>query len=79
MMMAIRAALIPSSPRRAMVITAMFVAPMMLVTLALEPVVDGVMAWRAPGSGVSVVEVLSQHRSQKPECAHHCDIDGIHR
>ena len=35
-----------------MVITALFVAPMMLVTLALEPVVDGVMAWRAPDSGV---------------------------
>ncbi len=52
MMMAIRAALIPSSPRRTMVITALFVAPMMLVTLALEPVVDGVMAWRAPDSGV---------------------------
>lgn len=52
MMMAIRAALIPSSPRRTMVITAMFVVPMMLVTVSLEPVVDGVMAWRTAGSGI---------------------------
>lgn len=52
MMMAIRAALIPSSPRRTMAITAMFAVPMMLVTVALEPVVDGVMAWRTPESGV---------------------------
>lgn len=52
MMMAIRAALIPSSPRRTMVITALFVAPMMLVTLTLEPVVDGVLAWRTADSGV---------------------------
>ncbi|MDP2319863.1 MAG: serine/threonine-protein kinase [Acidobacteriota bacterium] len=52
MMMAIRAALIPSSPRRTMVITALFVVPMMLVTLTLEPVVDGAMTWRTSDSGV---------------------------
>ena len=47
MMVAIRAALIPSSPRRTFIITALFVVPMILVTTLVVPVANGGLAWRA--------------------------------
>ena len=47
MMVAIRAALIPSSPRRTFIVTAVFGVPMILVTTLLVPVADGGLAWRA--------------------------------
>ena len=43
MMVAIRAALIPSSPRRTIIVTALFGVPMILVTRVLVPVAR----WRA--------------------------------
>jgi serine/threonine-protein kinase len=46
MMLAIRAALIPSAPRRTIVITALFGVPMILVTTLLVPVAGGELAWR---------------------------------
>jgi eukaryotic-like serine/threonine-protein kinase len=52
MMVAIRAALVPSSPRRTLIITALFAVPMILVTTVLVPVADGGLAWRALDSGV---------------------------
>ncbi len=52
MMMAIRAALIPSSPRRTMIITALFAAPMLMVTVALVPAGDGGLVWRTLDSGI---------------------------
>jgi hypothetical protein len=51
MMVAIRAALIPSRPRRTIVVTALFGVPMILVTTALVPVAGGGLAWRALDSG----------------------------
>ncbi|HMI87492.1 MAG TPA: serine/threonine-protein kinase, partial [Polyangiaceae bacterium] len=51
LMVAIRAALIPSSPRRTMLVTAVFGVPMILVTTALVPVDDGWLAWRPVDSG----------------------------
>jgi hypothetical protein len=51
LMMAIRAALIPSSPRRTMAVTAAFAVPMIVVTAFLVPVADGGLAWRGPESG----------------------------
>jgi serine/threonine-protein kinase len=51
MMVAIRAALIPSSPRRTIIVTALFGAPTILVTTVLVPVVGGGLAWRALDSG----------------------------
>jgi hypothetical protein len=51
MMVAIRAALIPSSPRRTILVTAVFGVPMILVTTVLVPVSDGGLAWRALDSG----------------------------
>ena len=50
MMVAIRAALIPSSPRRTVIVTAVFGAPMILVTTLLVPVGNGGLAWRTPDS-----------------------------
>jgi eukaryotic-like serine/threonine-protein kinase len=47
MMVAIRAALIPSSPRRTIIVTALFGIPMILVTSLLVPVGDGGLEWRA--------------------------------
>jgi serine/threonine-protein kinase len=52
MMVAIRAALVPSSPRRTLIITALFAVPMILVTTVLVPVADGGLAWRALDSSV---------------------------
>jgi hypothetical protein len=46
---AIRAALIPSRPRRTAVITALFGLPTIVATTLLVPSGDG-LAWRAPGS-----------------------------
>jgi len=46
MMVAIRAALIPSSPRRTVVVTALFGLPMIVVTSILVPIGDGRLAWR---------------------------------
>ena len=51
MMVAIRAALIKSSPRRTIIVTALFGVPMILVTAVLVPVADGGLAWRALDSG----------------------------
>ena len=51
MMVAIRAALIPSSPRRTAIVTALFGVPMILVTSVLVPVPGGGLAWRALDSG----------------------------
>ena len=47
MMVAIRAALIPSSPRRTFIITALFVLPMTWSSTLVVPVADGGLAWRA--------------------------------
>jgi hypothetical protein len=52
MMVAIRAALVPSSPRRTIIVTALFGAPMLMVTLAIVPVAGGGLAWRALDSGI---------------------------
>ncbi len=52
MMMAIRAALIPSSPRRTALVTALTGAPMMLVTVAFEPFTGDGLVWRALDSGI---------------------------
>jgi len=51
MMVAIRAALIPSSPRRTIIVTALFGVPMILVTTILIPITGGGLAWRALDSG----------------------------
>jgi len=51
MMVAIRAALIPSRPRRTIIVTALFGVPMILVTTVLVPVAGGGLAWRALNSG----------------------------
>ena len=44
MMVAIRAALIPSSPRRTILVTALFGVPMILVTAVLVPAAGGGLA-----------------------------------
>ena len=51
MYLAIRAALIPSSPRRTIVITAMVGVPKILLSSVLVPAVGGGLAWRAANSG----------------------------
>src|SRR5687768_5677188 len=51
LMMAIRAALIPSSPRRTVAVTAAFAVPMIVVTAFLVPAADGGLAWRGLDSG----------------------------
>ena len=51
LMMAIRAALVPSSPRRTALVTAAFAVPMIIVTTLVVPGVDGGLAWRGTGSG----------------------------
>jgi hypothetical protein len=51
MMVAVRAALIPSSPRRTIVVTALVGAPCILANTLLVPTLDGGMAWRAAGFG----------------------------
>jgi serine/threonine-protein kinase len=51
LMMAIRAALIPSSPRRTVLVTAAFAVPMIVVTAFLVPAADGGLAWRGLDSG----------------------------
>jgi len=50
MLMAIRAALIPSRPRRTLIVTALFGVPMILVTTVLVPAAGGGLAWRAADS-----------------------------
>ena len=50
-MLAIRPALIPSRPRRTIIITALFGVPTILVTTVLVPTGDGGLAWRALDSG----------------------------
>jgi eukaryotic-like serine/threonine-protein kinase len=50
MMVAIRAALIPSTPRRTIIVTAIFGAPMIVGTNLLVPISDGGIAWRAGDS-----------------------------
>jgi hypothetical protein len=49
--LAIRAALIPSRPRRTIIITALFGIPMMLVNSFLVPIAHGGFALRAADSG----------------------------
>jgi eukaryotic-like serine/threonine-protein kinase len=51
MMVAIRAALIPSRPRRTLVLTALFGVPMILATSLLSPVGGAALALRASDSG----------------------------
>ena len=51
LMMAIRAALVPSSPRRTILITAAFAVPMIVVTALVMPVPGGGLAWRGLDSG----------------------------
>jgi serine/threonine-protein kinase len=51
LMMAIRAALVPSSPRRTALVTAAFAVPMITVTALLLPVADGGLQWRGLDSG----------------------------
>ena len=51
MLVAIRAALIPSPPRRTIIVTALFGAPMIAVNALLVPAPDGGFALRALGSG----------------------------
>jgi serine/threonine protein kinase len=52
MFLAIRAALIPSSPRRTIIITALAGVPKILLSSALVPALGGGLAWRAAHSGV---------------------------
>ena len=52
LMMAIRAALVPSSPRRTAIVTAVFGLPMILVTALVMAAGDGGLVWRARDSGV---------------------------
>ena len=52
MFLAIRAALIPSSPRRTIIITALVGVPKILLSSALVPALGGGLAWRAANSGV---------------------------
>ncbi|HEY3494966.1 MAG TPA: serine/threonine-protein kinase, partial [Polyangiaceae bacterium] len=47
MMLAIRAALIPSTPRRTVVVTTLYGIPMILVTSAVIPLAAGGLAWRS--------------------------------
>jgi serine/threonine-protein kinase len=47
MLMAIRAALIPSRPRRTIVVTILFAAPMIIGTTLVVPGVGGGLAWRS--------------------------------
>jgi serine/threonine-protein kinase len=51
MFLAIRAALIPSSPRRTIIITAMVGVPKILLSSVLVPAVGGGLAWRGSHSG----------------------------
>jgi serine/threonine-protein kinase len=51
MYLGIRAALIPSSPRRTLIITAMVGIPKILLSSALVPAIGGGLAWRATTSG----------------------------
>jgi eukaryotic-like serine/threonine-protein kinase len=51
MFLAIRAALIPSSPRRTILVTGMVGIPKILLSSALVPAVGGGLAWRAANSG----------------------------
>jgi serine/threonine-protein kinase len=50
MMVAIRAALIPSTPRRTIIVSTLFGVPMIVGTTLLVPVADGGLAWRAADS-----------------------------
>lgn len=52
MFLAIRAALIPSSPRRTIIVTALVGVPKILLSSALVPAVGGGLAWREAHSGV---------------------------
>ncbi len=52
LMVAIRAALVPSTPRRTAIITALFGVPAILVTIVVVPVAGGGLAWRALDSGI---------------------------
>ena len=52
MMMAIRAALIPSSPGRTALVTALTGAPMMLVTVGFERFTGNGLVWRTLDSGI---------------------------
>jgi serine/threonine-protein kinase len=52
MFLAIRAALIPSSPRRTVIVTALVGVPKILLSSALVPAVGGGLAWRGANSGV---------------------------
>jgi hypothetical protein len=51
LMLAIRAALIPSTPRRTIIVTALYGVPSILVTTVLVPTANGGLAWRALDSG----------------------------
>lgn len=51
LMLAIRAALIPSTPRRTILVTALFGVPSILVNTVLVPSAGGGLAWRAVDSG----------------------------
>jgi serine/threonine-protein kinase len=51
MFLAIRAALIPSSPRRTVIVTALVGVPKILLSCALVPGLAGGLAWRAADSG----------------------------
>jgi len=51
MLLSIRAALIPSRPRRTIILTAMFGVPMLLVNSFVVPTNSGGFAWRALDSG----------------------------
>ena len=51
LMLGIRAALIPSTPRRTIVVTALYGVPSILVTTVLVPTAHGGLAWRGLDSG----------------------------
>jgi serine/threonine-protein kinase len=51
MFLAIRAALLPSSPRRTFILTAMVGVPKILLSSALVPAIGGGLAWRGANSG----------------------------
>jgi eukaryotic-like serine/threonine-protein kinase len=51
LMLAIRAALIPSAPRRTILVTGMVGAPLLLLSALLVPTANGDLAWRPLASG----------------------------
>ena len=71
MYLGIRAALIPSSPRRTVIITALVGIPKILLSGALAPAVGGGLAWRGASSGAfpAMTWQTSPPIESPPKCA----------